>query len=194
MSRENHSQEPTPISSGEGATQAAETPPRDIQRDRKRRWRKWILLTALALSCCCGGPIVSVPITLARGGRQFTRIHQSLSPGMSPSELLSQVSKFRPSMFGLSRVFLYPRAGSNGGAASEPSTRACPAQNPWVWGPGEGAPRGLGNNQSLESAAMALANCEKVDIVGVVLGARLHFTVTLAEGKIATIGPTSTEL
>jgi len=41
---------------------------------------------------------------------------------------------------------------------------------------------------------MALANCEKVDIVGVVLGARLHFTVTLAEGKIATIGPTSTEL
>jgi hypothetical protein len=38
---------------------------------------------------------------------------------------------------------------------------------------------------------MALADCEEVEFVGVVLGSRLHFTVTLSEGKIATIGPTS---
>jgi hypothetical protein len=41
---------------------------------------------------------------------------------------------------------------------------------------------------------MTLVNCGEVEFVGVVLGARLHFTVTLSEGKIATIGPTGMEL
>ncbi len=192
VSEENPSQEATPISPGDGdPTEVVETPPKNIQRDRKRRWRKWILLAALALCCCCGGPIVSVPITLFRAGAEFTRIHQSLSPGMSTSELLGQVNTFKSSRFGLSRMFLYPQDGSKGGGALEPPVRACPAQTAWVWGLGQGAPWGRGNNPTLESAAMALANCEEVEFVGVVLSARLHFTVTLSEGKIATIGPTS---
>jgi hypothetical protein len=135
--------------------------------------------------------MVSVPIALVQGGRQFTRLYQSLSPGMSTSDLLSQVGNFRPSTLGLSRVFLYPRRAPDGaGAAGE----ACPTEAHWVWGPGRGGPWGRGNNPSLESAAMALASCDEVEFVGVLLGARLRFTVTLAGGRIATIGPASTEL
>jgi hypothetical protein len=46
----------------------------------------------------------------------------------------------------------------------------------------------------LESAAAALANCGGVDFVGIVLFARLRFTVTLDRGRIAAIGPASTQL
>lgn len=188
MSNEEHSDDPALTSPG--ATQQTETQPKSIQPERRRRWRKWILLSGLALSCCCGGPIVSVPIALVRGGRQFARLHQSLRPGMSTSDLLSQVGDFRPSTLGLSRVFLYPRQAPGGvGAAG----RACPTGGSWVWGPGRGGPWGQGANPSQESAAIALANCDEVEFVGVLLGARLRFTVTLAEGEIATIGPTSTE-
>lgn len=188
MSNEDHSEDPAPMAPG--ATQEMEARPKSPQPERKRRWRKWILLAALALSCCCGGPIVSVPIALVRGGRQFARLHQSLSPGMSTSDLLSQVGNFRSSTLGLSRVFLYPRQGPDrvGGAG-----QACPTEASWVWGPGRGEPWGRGKNPSLESAATALASCDEVEFVGVLLGARLQFTVTLAEGRIATIGPASME-
>ena len=179
MSNESQAHEPS----------SAATPPGTIHRVRKRRWLKWILLTGLALSCCCGGPIAILPITWVRGGKQFEQIHQSLSPGMSTSELLAQVSKFRPSRFGLVNLYLYPREGPDQGTALEPLAGACPAEASWAWRPDEGAPWGRGDNPRLETAAMALASCEKVDIVGHISTFHVHFAVTLADGKIATIGP-----
>lgn len=128
-----------------------------------------------ALTFCCGGSFVWFPFTLI-GGKQVTRLHERLKPGMSVAEVLRQVDETGLWSLGLSHVFAF------GEECSVATTTL-------VWSSKRGAPWNNGANQTLEDSAKRLASCERIAFRLVVLVTRFHFVVTLKDGRVSEVGP-----
>lgn len=159
----------------------------------KPRWRKWLVL-GLALTCCCGGPVVWVPSALAIGGNQIARLHQALKPGMSTGEVLARVDEVGLWSLGLSHVFAFPEAPARTARRHEESGETCPVDQSLVWSHNYGSPWGRGKSPTLDAAAKGLAACDKIKFRFVVLFSRFNFTVRLQDGRIAEVGPIEGEL
>lgn len=152
----------------------------------KRRRGRW-LLVGLALTCCCGAPVVLLPFTLLFGGRQVTRLHEGLKPGMSVAEVLRQVDDVSLWSFGLSHVYAIPQVATVEPSHGDGPGEVCPVDRWLAWSSSSGAPWGRGTNSTRGDVARLLASCDSIEFRLVVSFTRFHFSLKLRDGRVSEV-------
>jgi hypothetical protein len=152
----------------------------------KTRRRKWLLL-GLALTCCCGGPLLWLPF-VAMGGKQVPRFHDGLKVGMSVAEVFGRVDELSLWGLGLSHVYADPEVTAldpKGGPGE-----GCRASTFLAWTHGSGSPWGRGPNSTLEEAARRFSSCDTIRFRFVANSfSRFEFRLTLKDGRVSAISP-----
>jgi hypothetical protein len=159
----------------------AHAPPEEGSPPRKGLSRKLILLL-LALTCCCGSPILWIAVEAHRGN-QIARLHDSLKPGMSVAEVLGRIDEVRLSSLGLgvSWVFADPEG------TAEKGCRPITPHGSLAWGHNTGSPWGRRETPSLEEVARRFSSCDSIRLRAVANFSHFEFVVTLKDGRVSAI-------